>query len=59
LRLGPAASAAIALNDAQVRTALAAQGVEASPSEDVRAFLVHERDKFGRVIRDLRITMEQ
>jgi hypothetical protein len=41
-----------------VRELYAAQGVEASPTQDVRAFLAKERDNFGRVVRDLGITME-
>jgi hypothetical protein len=32
--------------------------VEASSTQDVKAFLVKERDNFGRVVRDLGITME-
>ncbi|MGZ3285193.1 MAG: hypothetical protein ACXU9A_21280 [Xanthobacteraceae bacterium] len=35
-----------------------AQGVEVSPSQDVKAFLAKERDNFGRVVRSLGITME-
>ncbi|MFL6831903.1 MAG: Bug family tripartite tricarboxylate transporter substrate binding protein [Xanthobacteraceae bacterium] len=49
---------ALALNDPKIRELYAAQGVEASPTQDVRAFLVKERDNFGRVVRDLGITME-
>jgi putative tricarboxylic transport membrane protein len=49
---------ALALNDPQVRTLLAVQGVEPSPTQDVRAFLNNERDKFGKVIRELGITMD-
>jgi tripartite-type tricarboxylate transporter receptor subunit TctC len=49
---------ALALDDAKVRALYAAQGVEASPTQDVKAFLANERDKFGRVVRDLGITME-
>jgi len=48
---------AVVLSDTRVRTVLLDQGVEASQSHDARAFLVHEQDKFGRVIRDLGITM--
>ena len=48
----------LALDDSKVRELYAAQGVEASPTQDVRAFLVKERDNFGRVVRDLGITME-
>jgi len=48
-----------ALDDPQVRTMLATQGVEPSDTQDVKAFLADERDKFGRVVRELGITMEQ
>jgi tripartite-type tricarboxylate transporter receptor subunit TctC len=47
-----------ALVDPKVRELFAAQGVEPSPIPDAKAFLAHERDKFGRVIRDLGIRME-
>jgi tripartite-type tricarboxylate transporter receptor subunit TctC len=49
---------ALALNDQKIRELYAAQGVEASATQDVKAFLVKERDNFGRVVRDLGITME-
>ena len=49
---------ALALADPKIRELYAAQGVEASPIQDVRAFLARERDNFGRVVRDLGITME-
>ncbi len=49
---------ALALADPKIRELYAAQGVEASPTQDVRAFLARERDNFGRVVRDLGITME-
>ena len=49
---------ALALADPRIRELYAAQGVEASPTQDVRAFLARERDNFGRVVRDLGITME-
>jgi tripartite-type tricarboxylate transporter receptor subunit TctC len=49
---------ALALNDAKIRELYVAQGVETSPTQDVRAFLVKERDNFGHVVRDLGITME-
>ena len=49
---------ALALADPRIRELYAAQGVEASPIQDVRAFLARERDNFGRVVRDLGITME-
>ncbi len=47
-----------ALADPKVRATLAAQGVEPSDTQDVKAFLTGERDKFGRVVRELGITME-
>jgi tripartite-type tricarboxylate transporter receptor subunit TctC len=49
---------ALALNDAKIRELYVAQGVETSPTQDVRAFLVKERNNFGRVVRELGITME-
>jgi putative tricarboxylic transport membrane protein len=49
---------ALALNDQKIRELYATQGVEASATQDVKAFLVKERDNFGRVVRDLGITME-
>jgi tripartite-type tricarboxylate transporter receptor subunit TctC len=49
---------AVALNDPRVREILAAQGVEASSTQDVRAFLAHERAAFGRAVRDLGITID-
>lgn len=49
---------ALALNDPQVRASLGAQGVEPSQTQDVRAFLAREREKFGRVVRELGITMD-
>jgi tripartite-type tricarboxylate transporter receptor subunit TctC len=49
----------LALADPKVRELYVAQGVELSPTQDVRAFLVRERDNFGRVVRDLGITMDQ
>ena len=48
----------LALDDPKVRELYVAQGVEASPTQDVKAFLVKERDNFGRVVRSLGITME-
>src|SRR4029077_16674219 len=44
--------------DPKVRELYTAQGVEASPTQDVKAFLAKERDDYGRVVRDLGITME-
>jgi len=49
---------ALALADAQVRASLGAQGVEPARNEDARAFLKREREKFGRVVRELGITMD-
>lgn len=48
-----------ALADPQVGKLLATQGVEPSETQDVGAFLASERDKFGRVVRELGITMQQ
>jgi tripartite-type tricarboxylate transporter receptor subunit TctC len=48
----------LALADPKVRELYVAQGVEASPTQDVKAFLAKERDDYGRVVRDLGITME-
>jgi tripartite-type tricarboxylate transporter receptor subunit TctC len=48
----------LALDDPHVRTLFAAQGVEPSPTQDVRAFLTNERDKFGKVVRELGITVD-
>ena len=49
----------LALADPKVRELYLAQGVELSRTQDVRAFLARERDNFGRVVRDLGITMDQ
>ena len=46
-----------AIDDPKTRDALAKQGVERSPSQDVRAFLLSERDSFGRAVRTLGIKM--
>ncbi len=48
-----------ALADPKIREALAAQGVEPSESQDVKAFLSRERDAFGRAVRTLGITVGQ
>jgi len=48
-----------ALADPKTREALAAQGVENSENQDVRAFLTRERDTFGRAVHALGITMGQ
>jgi tripartite-type tricarboxylate transporter receptor subunit TctC len=53
------AEAAWALADAKLRELYAAQGIEMPAVPDVKAFLVKERDNFGRVVRDLGITMDQ
>jgi tripartite-type tricarboxylate transporter receptor subunit TctC len=50
--------ALLALADPQVRALLAAQGVEPSPTQDVRTFVANERAKFGKVVRELGITMD-
>ena len=47
----------LALNEPSTREALAKQGVEPSANQDVRAFLSSEREKFGRAVRELGITM--
>jgi tripartite-type tricarboxylate transporter receptor subunit TctC len=49
---------ALALNDPRVREILSTQGVEASSTQDVRAFLAQERSAFGRVVRELGITID-
>ena len=48
-----------ALSEPKMREALAAQGVEQSDTQDVRAFLTRERDVFGNAVRTLGITMGQ
>jgi len=47
-----------ALDDPQLRAAIGSQGVERSSTQDVRGFLARERDKFGRVVRELGITID-
>jgi tripartite-type tricarboxylate transporter receptor subunit TctC len=47
-----------ALNDPQVRATLGSQGVEPSATQDVKAFLAREREKFGRVVRELGVTLD-
>jgi len=49
---------AVALADPQVRASLGAQGVEPAPSQDAFVFLRREREKFGRVVRELDIMMD-
>jgi tripartite-type tricarboxylate transporter receptor subunit TctC len=46
-----------ALDDPKVTQTLARQGVEKSASQDVRAFLKGEYDKFGRAVRTLGLKM--
>ena len=48
-----------ALKDPAFREALGRLGVEPSERQDVRAFLNEESVKFGRVVRELGITMGQ
>ena len=50
---------ALALDDPKLRELYAAQGVDMPAVPDVKAFLAKERDNFGRVVRELGITMEQ
>jgi tripartite-type tricarboxylate transporter receptor subunit TctC len=49
---------ALALDDPKLRELYAAQGVDTPAIPDVKAFLAKERDNFGRVVRELGITME-
>ena len=49
---------ALALADPRMRELYAAQGVETPAISDVKAFLAKERHNFGRVVRDLGITMD-
>ena len=46
-----------ALEEPRTREALAKQGVEPSKDQDVRAFLVKERNAFGRAVRELGLQM--
>jgi tripartite-type tricarboxylate transporter receptor subunit TctC len=48
----------LALADAKIRELYAAQGIEMPAVPDVKGFLARERDNFGRVVRDLGITMD-
>jgi tripartite-type tricarboxylate transporter receptor subunit TctC len=48
----------VALADPKVRATLSSQGVEPSQTQDVKAFLTRERDKFGRIVRELGITLD-
>lgn len=47
----------LALDDPKVIQSLARQGVEKSDTQDVRAFLKSEYDKFGRAVRTLGLKM--
>ena len=49
---------AAALADPRVRDLYLAQGVEMPNVPDARAFLARERDNFGRVVRELGISMD-
>jgi len=46
-----------ALDDPKLREVMARQGVERSESQDVRAFLAGEHDRFGHVVRELGIAV--
>ena len=46
-----------ALDEPKTREALAKQGVEKSPGQDVRAFLIKEHNAFGRAVRELGLQM--
>ena len=48
----------MALADPKVRATLSSQGVEPSPTQDAKAFLAREREKFGRIVRELGITLD-
>ena len=48
-----------ALDDPKLREAMAKQGVERSESQDVRAFLAAEHDRFSHVVRELGIAVGQ
>jgi tripartite-type tricarboxylate transporter receptor subunit TctC len=45
------------IDDPATRDALARQGVERSPTQEVRKFLMRESDNFGRAVRTLNIKM--
>jgi len=49
----------LALDDPATIQALARQGVERSKSQDPRAFLMREREAFGRAVRTLGLSMGQ
>ena len=46
-----------ALDDPKLREVMSKQGVERSESQDVRAFLAAEHDRFGHVVRELGIAV--
>ena len=48
-----------AIDDPATRAALSKQGVDRSPTQDVRAFLENERSKYGRAVRELGLKMGQ
>lgn len=48
-----------ALDDPKVREVLSGQGIEPQSNQGMDGFVAKERDKFGRLVRDLGITMEQ
>jgi tripartite-type tricarboxylate transporter receptor subunit TctC len=47
-----------AISDPKIAAAMAAQGVEPSDTQDVKAFLANERAKFSRVVHELGISLE-
>jgi tripartite-type tricarboxylate transporter receptor subunit TctC len=49
---------ALALEDPKVKEIFATQGVEPPPKQDAKAFLANERAAFGRVVREIGITMD-
>ena len=49
---------ALALADPKLREMYLTQGVEPAPAEDPKAFLVRERDAYGRAVRDIGIKMD-
>jgi len=46
-----------ALTDAKTRESLAGHGVQLSQTQDVRRFLTSEREKYGKTVRELGITV--
>jgi tripartite-type tricarboxylate transporter receptor subunit TctC len=47
------------IDDPATRATLAQQGVERSPTQDVRAFIENEKNNFGRAVQELGIKMGQ